>query len=401
MTPTQALLTRGTTVKFAALVVIIVVPIAAKYLTPSSKAATGPSVVAAVPATTVKVAQENMPIFLNGVGTAQALATVTVRTRVDGQLEKINFTEGQEVKAGQLLAQIDPRPFQAQLAQAVAQKARDEALLENARLDLQRDNTLIKVDATTQQALDTQRSLVAQLSASVETDKATINYAQVQLDYTTVKAPLSGRIGARLVDPGNIVHAADTSGLVVINQVDPISVVFTLPESAFQDINHALNSDDKLTVLAYPRDSEQVLAKGTLVLLNNQIDTATGTVQLKAHFPNATHVLWPGQYLNLALQLGVRQNALTVPSQVIQRSQNGTYVYIVNPDETVDVREVTVLQTQDGKAVIGKGLNANDRVVLDGQYKLKPGLHIADKALAAATPAAPAAAPAAASGSAK
>lgn len=382
----QAPFTKRSTVIAIAVLAIASLPFAFKFLTPA-KAAAGPSGPATVPATTVRVAQENVPIFLSGTGAAQALATVTVHTRVDGQLDKIAYTEGQDVKAGQLLAQIDPRPFQAQLAQAVAQKARDEAQLENARLDLQRDNTLIKVDATTQQALDTQRALVAQLAAAVETDKAQISYAQVQLDYTTIKAPLAGRVGAKLVDPGNIVHAADQTGLLVINQVDPISVVFTLPESAFQDINSAMRGNEKLAVLAYGRDNGEVLAKGSLVLLNNQIDTTSGTVQLKANFSNPNHVLWPGQFLNVALQLGTRQNALTVPSAVIQRSQTGTYVFAVNQDDSVDIRPVTVTQIQDGKAVIGKGLALNDRVVLDGQYKLKPGIHIAEKA-AAAQPAA-------------
>jgi multidrug efflux system membrane fusion protein len=364
----------------------LLVPSAIKRLTPSSSAAIMPNAPAGVPATTVKVAQENVPIFLNGVGTAQALATVTMRTRVDGQLDKVNFTEGQDVKAGQVLAQLDARTFAAQLAQVVAQKARDEAQLDNAKLDLQRYSTLIKVDATTQQALDTQRALVNQLIAAVETDKAQINYAKVQVDFTTITAPLSGRIGARLVDPGNIVHATDANGLVVINQVDPISVVFTLPESAFQDINHALRPGLQLPVYAYARDSDQVLSKGALVLLNNQIDTTTGTVQLKAHFPNPTHTLWPGQYINVSLQLGTREHALTVPAAVVQRSQTGTYVYVVKPDESVEIRPVNVIQMQDGKAVIDQGLSANERVVLDGQYKLKPGIHIVEKALAAAQP---------------
>lgn len=388
MATQQAPFTKRSTVIAVAVLALAATPFAFKLLSPA-KAATTPAGPATVPATTVHVAQENVPIFLSGVGNAQALATVTVHTRVDGQLDKIAYTEGQDVKAGQLLAQIDPRPFQAQLAQAVAQKARDEAQLENAKLDLQRDTALIKDDATTQQALDTQRALVAQLVAAVATDKAQIDYAQVQLDYTTIKAPLDGRIGAKLVDPGNIVHAADANGLLVINKVDPISVVFTLPESAFQNINSAMHADDKLAVLAYSRETDldnaadaKPLARGTLVLLNNQIDIPTGTVSLKANFTNPSHVLWPGQYLNMRLQLGVEKNALTVPAQVIQRSQSGTYVFLVKPDETVEVRPVTVLQIQDGKAVVSKGLAANDRVVLEGQYKLKPGIHIAEQASA-------------------
>jgi multidrug efflux system membrane fusion protein len=365
-------------------ILAIFLPAAFKRAIPASAAAipaAGPSV---VPVTAVKVARENVPVLLNGVGTAQALATVTVRTRVDGQLDKVNFIEGQDVKAGQVLAQIDPRTLQAQLAQAMAQKSRDEAQLENAKLDLQRYNTLIKVDAATQQALDTQRSLVNQYTAAVETDKAQINFAKVQLDFTTITAPLSGRIGARLVDPGNIVHAADANGLVVINQVDPISVVFTLPESAFQDINSAMRKNPALTVYAYARESDQVLSKGSLVLLNNQIDTSTGTIQLKAHFANPEHRLWPGQYLNLALQLGIRDNAVTVPAAAIQRSQSGTYVYVVKADNSVETRNVDIAQIQSGKAVISKGLNGDEKVVLDGHYKLKPGIHITEQALTTA-----------------
>ena len=409
MATQQAPHTKRSTIVAVAVLALAATPFAFKMLSPA-KAAPGPAGPTTVPASTTRVAQEDVPILLNGTGAAQALATVTVRTRVDGQLDHINYTEGQDVKAGQLLAQIDARPFQAQLAQAVAQKARDEAQLENAKLDLKRDTQLIKDDATTQQALDTQHALVNQLAAAVETDKAQISYAQVQLDYTTIKAPLAGRVGAKLVDPGNIVHAADTNGLVVINQVDPISVVFTLPESAFQDINSAMHADAKLAVMAYSRDtdplgnSDKMLAKGSLILLNNQIDTTSGTIQLKANFANSGHVLWPGQYLNVGLQLGVRHNALTVPSAVIQRSQTGTYVFVVDPDDTVEIRQVTVLQTQDGKAVIGKGLAAGDRVVLDGQYKLKPGVHIAEKTVASAQMTnQPAAQPAAASaaGSAK
>jgi len=347
----------------------------------------GPASPAVVTVTTIKVAQEAVPIFLNGVGNAQPLATVTVKTRVDGQLDKVNFTEGQDVQAGQVLAQLDARTFEAQLAQVVAQKARDEAQWENAKLDLQRDNALIKDEATTQQALDTQRALVSQLAAAVESDKAQINYAKIQLDFATITAPLSGRIGARLVDPGNIVHASDTNGLVVINQIDPISVVFTLPESAFQDIDHAARSGHPLAVYAYARDSDKIISKGTLALLNNQIDTATGTVQLKARFANSEHSLWPGQYVKVRLQLDMRDQALTLPAAAVQRSQTGTYVFAVKPDDSVEIRPVEVIQIQDGKAIIGSGLTAGERVVLDGQYKLKPGSHVAEKSAATAQPA--------------
>jgi len=334
----------------------------------------------AVKATTTTVKQQNVPIYRTGIGTVTAAASVTVKARIDGQLDRVGFTEGQDVKAGQMLARIDPRTLEAQLAQVVAQKAKDRAQLENARVDLQRYTSLIAEDAATKQQVDTQNALVAQLVAAVQTDDAQINYAQVQLGFTTVNAPISGRVGARLVDPGNIVHATDANGLVVINQIDPIAVVFTLPEDAFQDINRALNASARPPIVeAYSREGNELLGKGDLVLLNNQIDTTTGTVSLKGSFPNPRHMLWPGQYVNVRLLLGVRSQALTVPAGVVQRSQDGTYAYVVDADgKTVQSLPIHVAQIQDGLAVIDKGLTVGQRVVVDGQYKLKPGATIVE-----------------------
>ncbi len=339
-----------------------------------------------VPATLVKARREDVPRFLIGVGTVQAAATVTVKARVDGQLEKVAYTEGQDVKAGQLLAQLDARSLQAQLAQAVAQKARDEAQLTNAGLDLDRYTKLIKEDATTQQTLDTQRALVAQLRAAVQTDDAAIHYARVQLDYMTITAPLSGRTGARLVDPGNIVHATDANGLVVINQIDPIAVVFTLPGDSVQAINRAVTGNPKLKVTAYAREGNTLLGEGHLVLVNNQIDTTSGTVQLKGLFENPTHALWPGQYVNVRLLLGDHVQATTVPAEVLQRGPSGTYAFVIGADHKAEMRPVQVVQMQDGKAVIGKGLEPGETVVLDGQYKIKPGI-LVQPARAASAPA--------------
>jgi len=330
----------------------------------------------AVPATLVQVKQEDVPNLLTGVGTVQSMASVTVKTRIDGQLEHIDYVEGQDIKAGQVLAQLDTRSLRAQLEQVQAQKARDEALLANARLDLDRYALLIKEDATSQQTLDTQKALVAQLRAAVQTDQAQIHYAQVQLGYATITAPFAGRAGARLVDPGNIVHASDANGLVVINQIDPIAVLFTLPGDAVQAINRAQKDNRQLAVLAYGRDSDQLLARGTLVLVNNQIDVASGTIQLKGRFANPQHQLWPGQYVNVRLQLGDHAQALTVPAPVVQRSQSGTYAYVIASDGKAEMRPIEVLQIQDGKAVIVKGLQAGETVVLDGQYKIKPGLPV-------------------------
>lgn len=350
----------------------------------------------AVLVSTALVQSQTVPIYQTGVGTVAAAQNVTVKARIDGQLDKIDFTEGQDVKAGQLLAQLDPRSLQAQLAQAQAQKARDAAQLGNARADLQRYTTLVTQDAATAQQLETQHALVAQLEAALQTDDAQINFAQVQLSFTKITAPISGRVGARLIDVGNIVHAADAGGLVVINQIDPINVVFTLPEDAVSDISRALrDTRTPLTVLAYARNATQALASGRLLLMNNQIDISTATVQLKAVFANPTHALWPGQYVNVRLILGQRTQALTVPAAAVQRGPDGTYTYVVKGDNTVQSQPVKVAYLQDGIAIIDSGLNAGDRVVVDGQYKLKPGSTITESrpgktAAAASAPTAPA-----------
>lgn len=327
------------------------------------------------------VQERDVPLYLAGVGTVTANASVTVKARIDGQLDKVGFKEGEEVKKGQLLAQIDPRALQAQLAQVEAQRARDAAQLANARLDLQRYTTLRSQDAATQQQLDTQKALVAQLEAAVKTDEAQIGYAKVQLSYTTITAPISGRVGARLVDPGNIVHAADANGLVVINQIDPITLLFTLPEEAVPAINKSqLGSKESLKVTAYARESQEALATGKLILLDNQINTTNGTVQLKARFDNAGHKLWPGQYVNVRLQMHDHGNALTLPAAAIQRNQQGTYVYAVDEQDKAAMKPVKVDRIQDGIAVLAAdaGVAAGQRVVLDGQYKLKPGAKIAE-----------------------
>jgi multidrug efflux system membrane fusion protein len=340
---------------------------------------------AAVGVVTAIVKAQDMPIFRAGIGSVTPTFSVTVKARVDGQLDKVGFTEGQDVRKGQVLAQLDPRTLQAQLLQAQATHAKDQATLANARVDLQRYTTLIAQDAATQQQLDTQKALVNQLEATVKADEAAVNYAQVQLGFTTIVAPISGRVGARLVDPGNIVHAADATGIVVINQIDPVSVVFTLPEDAVQDTIHAIDGKKPLQVQAFPRDGNALLGTGTLTLMNNQIDTATGTVQLKASFPNAQHKLWPGQFVNVRLVLGTRAKALTVPEAAVQRSQSGLYIYVVDEEnKTVKNQPVTVVQIQDGTAVIGSGLAANERVVVDGQYRLKPGSKVAEVARGAA-----------------
>lgn len=348
---------------------------------PAATKAQPRSAPAAVLVSTARVVQQTVPVYLTGIGTVAANASVTVRTRIDGQLDKVNFKEGQDIKAGELIALLDPRVQQAQLEQAQAQKAKDQAQLANAELDLRRYAALMKQNATTRQIYDAQRALVAQSKAAVQSDDAQISYAATQLSFTRITAPISGRAGALLVDPGNIVHANDANGLVVINQIDPITVVFTLPEDSFQAINNALRtSPTPLAVIAYARNSNDPLGEGSLILLNNQIDTSTGTVQLKGIFPNPRHTLWPGQYVNTKLILGQRAQALTVPAGVVQRGPDGPYAYVVDSTGTARIAPIDVGTIQDGTAIINKGLKEGERVVLDGQYKLKPGLKIIDSA---------------------
>jgi multidrug efflux system membrane fusion protein len=362
-----------------ALIVLVAIVLVWRILAQESKPPARP--VAAVRVTTVKVKEQDVPVFRTGVGTVTALASVTVKPRVDGQLDRVDFVEGQDVRAGQLLAQIDPRTLEAQLQQVQAQKARDQAMLVNANNDLRRYTELIGQDAATQQQVDTQKALVAQLEAAVKTDEAQISFAQVQLGFTRIVAPISGRVGARLVDAGNIVHAADPGGLVVINQIDPITVLFTVPEEAFQDINHALHaSAEPLQVIAYPRNSGEALGTGKLILLNNQIDTSTGTVQMKGSFANPAHALWPGQYVNVRLVLRHDPHALTVPAAAVQRSQDGTFVWMVGADGKAANRPVRVGPVQDGVAVIESGVAAGQRIVVDGQYQLRPGIAVVESA---------------------
>lgn len=340
----------------------------------------------AVPVTTAVVSKEDMPIYLTAIGTVQAAQTVAVKARVDGQLDKLTFTEGKDVRAGELLAQIDPRPYQAQLNQALAQKARDEAQLTAAAKDLERYQTLVAQDSIQQQLLDTQIATVGQLKASLQADQAQIDNARVQLGYTSIVSPINGRTGIRLIDAGNIVHASDATGIVVVNQIDPIALIFTLPEDSFQKVNAAVQNygEEALQVQALGREDGAVLGTGKLLLINNQIDTSTGTYQLKALFPNAAHRLWPGQYVNVHLVLGERRDALTIADTAVQRGPNGLLVYVVKPDNTVAVQTVRVAETEDGKAVIDEGLTAGARVVIDGQYKIKPGVKVVEASRAAA-----------------
>ncbi|VVD78902.1 efflux RND transporter periplasmic adaptor subunit [Pandoraea fibrosis] len=321
------------------------------------------------------VTAADLPRYVIGIGTVQATTSVTVRARVDGQIERVAFSEGRDVKAGDLLVQIDARPYRAQLEQARATKARDVAQLVNARLDLKRYQTLAAQGASSQQQADTQAALVKQLEAAVLTDQAQIDYASVQLDYTTIRSPIDGRTGVRLVDVGNIVHAADASGIVIVNQIDPITVLFTLPEDTVGAVNAAMQTAGNagLAVDAYARNGGERLASGKLTLINNQIDNTSGTVQLKATFANAGHRLWPGQYVNARLTLGVMSQAIALDASVVQNGPGGTFVYVVNEQGRAAVQPVKVGVTQGTQAIIESGLTAGTRVVVDGQLKLRPG----------------------------
>lgn len=334
---------------------------------------------APVPVVGGKVGRKDVPIYLDGLGTVQAFNTVTVRARVDGQLQKVMFTEGQDVRAGDLVAQIDPEPFRTQVAQAVAKKGQDAAQLANAQIELKREAALLEAKIDSQQVYDTAQALVNQLDAAVKADEAAIDSAQVQLNYTTINSPIDGRTGIRLVDQGNIVHATDTNGLVVITQLKPISVVFTLPEQTLGEIHKQMESGE-LGVLAVDRDNSTTLDSGKLSVVDNQIDTTTGTIKLKAEFPNEHLRLWPGQFVNARLHLTTSKDAIVVPAQVIQRGPDGAFAFVIKQDGTnemtAETRPVTVTQIEDGQALIEKGLDFGETVVVDGQYRLQDGTKV-------------------------
>ncbi len=333
-----------------------------------------------VPILAVPARQQDVPIFLDGLGTAQASATVTVKPQVDGKLVEVLFTEGQDVKAGQVLARIDPRAYQAALDQAVAKKAQDQATLANARLDAARYAKLAASAYSSAQQADTARSTVNQLEAQVAGDQALIDTARVNLGYTNIIAPIDGRIGIRLVDVGNIVHASDTTGLCVITTLMPISVVFTLAQQNLRAVTQAMAAGTP-EVLALPQDSSQeILDRGTLTVLDNQVDSSTGTIKLKASFPNPKLRLWPGAFTNVRLKVETRMGAITVPPVAVQRGPTGTYVYVVKDDNTVTRRNVKVSHEDQTVAILSEGIADGERVVTDGASRLSEGskVNVAD-----------------------
>src|SRR5271163_2604562 len=331
---------------------------------------------------TAAVSHADVPIYLQGLGTVQAFYTVTVTARVDGELQQIAFTEGQTVHKGDLLAQIDPRPNQAAFAQAIATKAKDAAQLANAKRDLERYTVLQPQDLASKQTVDTQRALVDQLAAQIDVDQALIDNARTQLDYTRITSPIEGRTGIRLVDPGNIVRAAATTGIVVVTQVQPIAVIFTLPEEDLSAIGAALAAGP-VQVTTLSRDGNTVLDQGTLTLIDNEIDQTTGTARLKATFSNAKDTLWPGQYVNARVLVRTERNALTLPSAAVQLGPNGPFAYVLKGDSTVEVRALKIGDESGGLVVIKDGLALNERVVTSNQYRLQQGTHVRANGVAA------------------
>ena len=338
----------------------------------AASAHTGPP---PVPVVAGRVEKKDVPIYLDGLGTVQAFNTVTVHVQVDGQLQKIAFVEGQDVRAGDPLAQIDPQPYQAQLEQSQAKKAQDEAQLVEARLDEKRDAEELAAKIIAQQVYDQQKALANQLAATVKADQAAIDVAKVQLAYTTIVSPIDGRTGIRLVDEGNIVHVTDSNGLAVVTQLRPISVLFTLPEQTLGEIQEQHASGD-IAVLAVGRDNSTVLDSGKLAVIDNQIDPSTGTIRLKATFPNDGLHLWPGQFINARLLLTTRQGGIVVPASVVQRGPTGPYAFVISKDQTVKIQPVKVAQIEAGEALIDEGLQPGESVVVEGQYRLQDGSRV-------------------------
>ena len=315
-----------------------------------------------MPVVADKVEQKDVPIYLDGLGTVQAFNTVTVHTRVDGALVQVNFSEGQDVKTGDLLAVVDPKPYQAALDQAKAQAALDQVTLKR-QADLRARNVIAQQDYDT-------------AVANAQKSKAAADAAQVNFDYCYIKSPIEGRTGVRLVDIGNVIHAADQNGIVVITQMHPISVMFTLPEQNLSQILNEGGANGGLRVLALDRGNTNTLDEGTLAVVDNEIDPTTGTVKLKATFPNDDLKLWPGKFVNARLVLTTRKDATVIPSSVVQRGPQGTYAYLIKPDKTVEMRPIKVAQTEGNLALVDEGLKPGEQVVVDGQYKLQPGAHV-------------------------
>ena len=342
----------------------------------------------AVPVSATQAKRQDVAIFTRGLGTVQALQSVLVRARVDGTIERIAFTEGQDVKPGDLLAVIDPRPYQAAYDQATAKRSADMAQLGNAKRDLVRYSDLARAEFASRQSVDTQQASVSQGTATTQADDAAIAMAKLNLDFTRIVSPIDGRVGLRLVDPGNLVHANDANGIVTVNQIHPISMLFTLPQDVFPTVQDAMQaSRDPLKVVAYASNDKEKLSEGTLLTMDNAIDTSTGTIRLKAQFTNGDNRLWPGEFVNAHLQLGVAHDAVTVPSSAVQHGVNGLYVYVVKPGSVVGLVPVEAGQDDGAVVIITKGLNGTEQVVTGGQSRLTDGTKVALTAPTSAPPA--------------
>ena len=329
-----------------------------------------------VPVIAAAAKRANVPVYLDGVGTTKALNTVTVRPQVDGKLLVVAFKEGQDVTRGFVLARIDPVTYQAQYDQAVAKKAQDEAQLANAKIDLERYGRLIATNSIARQQYDTQKATVAQLEAQVKLDQAVIDNAKAILEYTTIRSPLDGRTGIRQVDEGNVVRTSDANGIVVITQLRPISVLFTLPQQQLGDVTRA-SAKGELSVEVFGADNKTVIDRGVLRVIDNQVDQTTGTIKLKAEFPNSELQLWPGQFVNVRLLIETLDQVVVVPTAAVQRGPNGTFAFVVRPDKKVAVRPITVAQQDENQAVISRGLRADERVVTTGFARLTDGAEVA------------------------
>jgi len=364
----------------AALVTCIVAASGLFYLLhvrPLDEAAATPVAPAPVPVVAATVAQHDVPVYLVGVGTVIAYNTDVVRAQIQGQIISINFTEGQKVRAGDLLAQIDPRPYQAMIDQYTGQLERDQAQLVNAKANQKRYSQLGTQGWATPQLIETQTAQVGELQGAIKTDQALIDASKVQLSYTRLTAPIDGVVGIRQIDVGNIISPSTASGLAVVTQLDPISLIFTLPETVLPQIQQQQEKTKApLKVIAYDQNNTIKLDEGDLGLVNNEILQTTGSIQLKANFSNKDNRLWPGELINARLLLDTRHNGLTVPAGVVQQGPKGPYAWVIKPDNTVAIHQIKVAQISDGQALIDSGLDANEQVVVDGQYKLQPGAHV-------------------------
>jgi multidrug efflux system membrane fusion protein len=379
---------KGAVAAFAALAISVAAAWLFEPLAPTAPAGAAeppPSVGPGVPVTAGTVAVADVPVFLNAIGAVQAFNMVTIKSRVDGQIMQVAFTEGQTVKAGAALLQIDPRPFQAALEQAQAAKQKDEAQLASAQSDLTRSGTLVGSGYRAVQTYDQQKAAVGQLQAAIRGDEAQINTARLNLGYADIRSPIDGRLGARLVDSGNMVRASDATGLVTITQLKPIFVSFTLAQDNIDDIREH-QAKAPLVVRAYSGDGKTLLGEGKLTLIDNVIDQTTGTIRLKATFANDDERLWPGRFVNVRVVLRVRKEVPTVPAQTVQDGPTGHYAYVIKSDDTVERREVEVAAVQDGIAVVTKGLAPGDKVVVEGQYRLTQGARVRIAAPPAAAP---------------